>query len=180
MTRTLGTALRALIEQLDGAVERAYAEVGLDYRPRYTPVMRVLIERESATVGEIAECAAISQPAATQTIALMVTAGLASVGPGEGDARKRVVRLSDAGRAVVPELQRCWQATAMAAQSLDDDLGAPLVPVLEAALAALAQRSYDDRIAAARRTLDAGATASKAAATPRRAPATAPRKRRGP
>jgi DNA-binding MarR family transcriptional regulator len=157
MKRTLGTQLRHLIEQLDGAVERAYAGVGLDYRPRYTPVMRVLIDREAATVGEIAERAGISQPAATQTIGLMVKAGIASTGPGSDDARKRVVRLTAKGRALVPELQRCWKATALAAQSLDRDLAAPLGPVLDAALAALEKRSYDERIADARRELDGGA-----------------------
>lgn len=157
MKRTLGTQLRHLIEQLDGAVERAYAGVGLDYRPRYTPVMRVLIDREAATVGEIAERAGISQPAATQTIGLMVKAGIASAGPGSDDARKRVVRLTAKGRALVPELQRCWKATALAAQSLDRDLAAPLGPVLDAALAALEKRSYDERITDARRELDGGA-----------------------
>ena len=41
---TLGTLLRSLIDQLDPAVERAYEGLGLGYRPRFTPVVRILRE----------------------------------------------------------------------------------------------------------------------------------------
>ncbi len=152
MNRTLGTQLRTLLELLDGAVERAYEKLGLDYRPRYTPIMRVLIDRRSASVGEIAEAAGISQPSATQTIGIMANAGLVAIGAGVDDARKRVVRLTAKGRALVPALQSCWMATAVAAESLDRELDPPLGPCLEAALAALARRSYDERIQQALQT----------------------------
>lgn len=153
MKRTLGTQLRHLLEHLDGAVERAYERAGLDYRPRYTPVMRVLFERGSASVGEIAESAGITQPAATQTIGLMVSAGLASAGPSADDARKRVIRLTPKGVSLQDELRRCWSATAMAEKSLNEDLSTPLGPVLEEALAALQRQSYDERIERAHREL---------------------------
>ena len=41
--RTLGTLLRNLSETLDRAVEEAYRDAGLSYRPRYTPVFRALL-----------------------------------------------------------------------------------------------------------------------------------------
>jgi DNA-binding MarR family transcriptional regulator len=168
MKQTLGTKLRHLLEQLDGAVDRAYAKVGLDYRPRYTPVMRVLIDSESSTVGEIAERAGISQPAATQTIALMVGAGIVSAGPGAEDARKRIIRLTAKGRTLVPGLQQCWLATSMAAESLDKDLPAPLGPLLDAASTALEKRSYDERIDDARGELDRGQSGMPARHSPAR------------
>ena len=98
----LGTQLRHLIELLDGAVEQAYVEAGLDYRPRYTPVMRVLAEQPSATIGELAALGGLTQPAATQTVALMVKKGLLTVDAGGEDGRQRVVRLSAAGAALLP------------------------------------------------------------------------------
>jgi DNA-binding MarR family transcriptional regulator len=146
--------LRHLIELLDSAVERAYTDLGLDYRPRYTPVMRVLMRQGSATVGEIAESAAITQPAVTQTISRMAEAGLVSIEPGDRDARQRIIQLTPEGQALVPKLERCWQATAMAAKSLDQDLALQLGDVLEATLMALDKRSFDDRIQQARHTLD--------------------------
>src|SRR5688500_6503825 len=67
-----GTQLRHLLELLDGAVSRAYDDAGLPYRPRYAPVMRALLAREPSPLGQIAESARITQPAATQTVALLI------------------------------------------------------------------------------------------------------------
>ena len=150
MKRGLGTQLRHLIELLDGAVDAAYEAEGLDYRPRYTPLMRALIEREGAGIGELAELAGISQPAATQTIALMIRDGLVSSERGTVDARQRRVRLTDHGRALMPRLQACWQATAAAAATLDADLTMPLSQLVDEALQALQRQSFGQRIHAAR------------------------------
>ncbi|WP_188564648.1 MarR family winged helix-turn-helix transcriptional regulator [Undibacterium terreum] len=150
----LGTVLRHLIELLDGAVEAAYKDAGISYRPRYTPVMRVLIRHESATIGQIAEAAGITQPAATQTVALMVKNGLISAKSSADDGRQRLIQLTDKGRELLPRLQASWQATAMAADSLQADLKHPLQQTLEDAITALQVKSYDDRIREARRTLE--------------------------
>jgi DNA-binding MarR family transcriptional regulator len=145
MKATLGTQLRHLIELLDGAVGNAYEEAGLTYRPRYTPVMRSLMAKEPATIGFIAEAAGITQPAATQTIALMLKDELVTVEAG-ADARQKMIRLSECGRALVPALQRCWQATALAAQSLEADLPHSLTGVLASAIEALESKPFGERI----------------------------------
>ena len=148
----LGTQLRHLIDLLDGAVGAAYEEAGLDYRPRYTPVMRALMQDAPRTIGQIAEAAGITQPAATQTIALMLKAGLIVSEPGALDGRQKMISLSEQGQALLPQLQQCWQATAAAARSLDADLPYPLSDALANAVAALRQQSFGERIRAARNT----------------------------
>ncbi len=148
MKRSLGTQLRHLIELLDGAVGAAYEEAGLAYRPRYTPVMRALMQAEPATIGHIAAAAGITQPAATQTVALMIKEGLVTAEAGTLDGRQKLIRLSADGRALLPKLQACWQATAAAAASLEAECG--LSATVEAAIEALAARSYGDRIRTAR------------------------------
>ncbi|WP_431262506.1 MarR family winged helix-turn-helix transcriptional regulator [Roseateles chitinivorans] len=153
MKRTLGTQLRHLIELLDSAVERSYEHVDASYRPRYTPVMRVLMRENSSTISEIAQAAGISQPAVTQTVSRMMEADLVSVSPSETDARQRIVQLTKKGKRLAPRLAQCWEATALAAKSLEDDMQTPLGAVLEDAIQALEKRSYDERIAAARETL---------------------------
>lgn len=150
MKQGLGTQLRHLIELLDGAVEAAYVEAGLNYRPRYTPVMRALVAHEPLTIGDIAARARITQPAATQTVALMIKEGLLVSEPGVQDARQKLIRLSDAGRAMLPALERCWQATAAAAASLDAELPTPLSEALANAIEALGRRSFGERIRSAR------------------------------
>lgn len=147
MNRGLGTQLRHLLELLDGAVAERYAEVGLGYRPRYTPVMRALIDQEPSTLGQIAQHAGITQPAATQTVAKMVEEGWVSVEAGETDARQRVIRLTPQGRAALPRLKACWQATRSAADGLDAELSMPLSQLLEEAIAALEKRPFGQRIA---------------------------------
>lgn len=153
MKATHGTQLRHLIELLDGAVGASYEEAGLDYRPRYTPVMRALMAHEPATIGFIAEAAGITQPAATQTVALMIKAGLVTAEAGATDARQKLIRFTAKGRALIPQLQQCWQATKLAADSLEADLPFPLGEVLASAIAALAAKPFGDRIREARSVL---------------------------
>jgi DNA-binding MarR family transcriptional regulator len=145
MRQTLGTQLRHLIELLDGAVARKYADLGISYRPRYTPVLRALIAGKPRTVGEIATAAGITQPAATQTVSLMIKHKLIEEASSD-DGRKKLLQLTKHGVSLLPQLQQAWVATARAAASLDEELPAPLSEVLGAALKALAQKSFEERI----------------------------------
>ena len=153
MQRGLGTQLRHLLDLLDGAVGAVYRAEGLTYRPRYTPVMRALQREEGLTIGQIAASAGISQPAATQTVALMVKDGLISSKAGPQDGRQRLVRMTASGRALLPRLEACWQATSHAAASLDAGLPMPLTQILEAALQSLEREPFERRIQAARAAL---------------------------
>ena len=162
MKSTHGTQLRHLIELLDGAVGDAYEAAGLDYRPRYTPVMRSLMAKEPATIGFIAEAAGITQPAATQTVALMVKDGIVSVETSPQDARQKMIRLTQHGRDLIPQLKMCWQATAIASASLEADLPFSLSEVLDSAIRALAVKPLGARIREARAQLESdSSTADK-------------------
>lgn len=150
MKPTLGTQLRHLIELLDGAVQDAYTQAGIETRPRYAPVFRALAAGEPCTLGQIASAAGITQPAATQTIGLMVKDGLVSMKPAPDDARQRLIRLTKKGRALYPKMQACWAATNLAADSLDRDTPLPLSEAIAGALAALEIKPFAERIADAR------------------------------
>ena len=172
----LGTQLRHLLELLDGAVEEGYVAAGLRYRPRFTPVMRALIEREPSTVGQIAQVAKITQPAATQTVALMIKEGLLVSESGPVDGRQRLIRLSPRGRAMLPRLQDCWKATQMAADGLDASLSRPLSQSLAEAIAVLEAESFGKRIAKARTQLPGAAPPVGKTAAKRRSPRTGKKK----
>ena len=141
----LGTQLRHLIELLDDGVSEAHDYAGMRFRPRYTPIVRALAGGDALTIGQLAETARISQPAATQTVAVMVKDGFVDVAPGPVDARQRVVSLSASGRDLLPRLERAWQATERAAAGLDAE--SALSAAVAAALAALARQSFAQRIA---------------------------------
>jgi DNA-binding MarR family transcriptional regulator len=142
---TLGTLLRHLIELLDGAVEQSYRDAGLNYRARYTPVVRALLAGEPISIRTISERARITHSAASQTVALMASNGLVQVLAGK-DARERVVALSPAARALLPTLERHWRATESAARQLEREIDAPVAAILMSAIEALDRRSFGERI----------------------------------
>jgi len=86
---TLGTLLRHLIEHLDGSVERCYKSAGFTYKPRYTPIVRALMDLEKASLREISQHAHVTHSAVSQTVAQMRRAGLVVSASGI-DARERV------------------------------------------------------------------------------------------
>ncbi len=145
-SRPLGSLLNELLDTLDEAVQAAYRADGLDYRPRYTPVMRTLAERGPSTITEIARHAPLTHSAASQTVAQMVRAGLVRSAPGR-DARERVVDFTEDGAELMPRLRRHWAATERAFTTLSDDLGVSLEDVFSRALEALARRPFHERIA---------------------------------
>ncbi|MCF3478725.1 MarR family transcriptional regulator [Stenotrophomonas maltophilia] len=147
---TLGTLLRALLDQLDPAVEQAYRDLQLDYRPRYTPVLRTLMAQGPCRIKDLASACGLSHSALSQTVAAMVRDGWLHACSGD-DGRERILQLSPRAQRAMPALQAQWQATARAARSLDTDLGQPLEQVLRDALAALAQRPFAQRLQDARR-----------------------------
>lgn len=145
-TLTLGTLLRRLIDHLDGAVEQVYVDAGLDYRPRFTPIVRALAANGPSTLRELSARTGVTHSAVSQTVAQMVDRSLVSLKTGE-DARERIAALTPAAHALLPRLEAFWSATERAARSLDDDLGQPLEPLLLQALAALERRPFAERIA---------------------------------
>ena len=147
--RTLGTLLRHLVEILDADVEAAYRDAGLNYRPRYTPVVRALELHGQLSIRGISLEAGLTHSAASQTVSQMLKHGLVKSAPG-ADGRERIVTLSDSARAMLPALHRQWDATAEAADDLMEEIGVRLDDRAEAAIEALGKRPFLDRINAAR------------------------------
>ncbi|MCC8538411.1 MarR family winged helix-turn-helix transcriptional regulator [Xanthomonas axonopodis pv. poinsettiicola] len=147
-TPTLGTLVRHLIELLDGDLEAVYAASGLPWRPRYTPVLRVLMRLGPASIKVLAQQIGITHSAASQTVAQMAKQRLVVLKPG-ADARERIVVLTARTRRLVPALEQQWTATNAAAAQLDAELSVPLSAVLAEAIAALQRRPFATRIAAA-------------------------------
>jgi DNA-binding MarR family transcriptional regulator len=145
ISRTLGTLLRHLIEQLDGGVEQRYLSAGLAYKPRYTPIVRALLKLQKGSLREISQQARITHSAVSQTVAQMRKSGLVESVEG-GDAREHVVRLSAKAKRMVPALQSIWSATNAAADRLDAELPFPLSSLLSDAIEVLEKRSFEERI----------------------------------
>lgn len=143
----LGTQLRHLIDVLDGDVAKFQADLGLiDFRPRYTPVVRALVSHGPMSIRDLARVMLVTHSAASQTVNHMRRAGLVSLEPG-ADARQRIVGLTAKSRAMLPALEREWAATEAASDRLQAELGYPLQDLLGEMRTALQRRSFRDRIA---------------------------------
>ncbi|MDQ1191867.1 DNA-binding MarR family transcriptional regulator [Brevundimonas vesicularis] len=151
---TLGTLLRHLVDLLDGEVEAAYEAADLAWRPRYTPVLRVLMKRGGQSIKAIAQEVGISHSAVSQTVTQMVKDDLVTLKPG-ADARERIVLLTDKTQQMIPRLERQWAAVNLAADTLDRELSAPLTGVVREAIAALTEEPFGQRIQAAAKTQSA-------------------------
>jgi DNA-binding MarR family transcriptional regulator len=143
--RALGTELRALLDRLDGDVAGALADLGLaDYRPRFSPVVRVLAEGP-ASVRQLADATGVTHSAASQTVAAMARGGWVSRRVGE-DARERVVELTEKTRRALPRIRAEWAATAAALADLEAELPYPVTALVTDLRAALDRRSFRDRM----------------------------------
>jgi DNA-binding MarR family transcriptional regulator len=145
---TLGTLLRRLLEELDGAVERSYADAGLDYRPRYTPIVRALIESGPATIRALSQRTGVTHSAMGQTVNQMAKCGMVTLATGD-DARERIVALTPHAESILPQLTRSWAATEAAARTLDSELGLSLPDTIGRALDLLQRTPFDARLKAA-------------------------------
>ena len=140
----IGELLRHLVELTDGQADGWYEQQGLDYRPRYTPIMRALASGP-ATVSDIQENLSVTQGAVSQTLKLMLQDGLIARTKGQ-DARQSVINLTEHGKAVLNQLKPHWEATFTAIENLEDEIQAPLRGCLIRTIAALSRRSFSDRI----------------------------------
>jgi len=145
----LGTRLRHLLDLLDGGVAAVYADLGLDgFRPRFTPIIRVLAAAGPSSIREVARAIGVTHSAASQTVAQMAKEDLVVLTPG-ADARQRIVRLTPAAERLLPVLEAEWAATTAAARALEAELPFPLSRLVDEALDALRRRPMRQRIAEA-------------------------------
>src|SRR5690606_10830582 len=98
----LGELLRYVSELVEFGAEEHYQQMGLNFRARYTPVLRA-IRSGAQTVTEITTRTHLTQGAISQTVGHMEADGMISRQRGE-DARKSVIQLTPVGKKLVAKL----------------------------------------------------------------------------
>lgn len=144
----LGELLRYVGELVEQGAQAHYQAMRLDYRARYTPVLRAL-NGGAETVTEITGRTRLTQGAVSQTVGLLETDGLIERQPLD-DGRKSGLRLTPAGRELVGKLERHWLATFAAIADLEQEIGQPLRRILADAAGALERRGFAERLADAK------------------------------
>ena len=145
MAEGLGSKLRRLVAMLDDELQAVYDEMGIPFRPRFFPIMQVLLHDDSCTIGELARRIAVTQPAATQSVNEMKRLGLLAAVKA-ADRRQKPVQLTVAGKKLADALDPVWEAVDRAAAALDAELHRGVIKPVDDALAALEARPFSNRI----------------------------------
>lgn len=150
----LGELLRYVGELVDHGAEAHYAHMNLNYRARYTPVLRAM-QAGAATVTEITASTHLTQGAISQAVAQMEGDGLICRYRAE-DGRKSRLHLTEAGKVLVERLEEHWRATFAAIETLEQEIGHPLRRALQDAASALQQHDFSRRLSDAKLRLPPG------------------------
>lgn len=143
----LGELLRYVGELVDQGAEAQYRALNLNYRARYTPVLRA-VRAGAETVTDIAARTRLTQGAVSQTVGLMVADGIVAR-HGLDDGRKNGVHLTTQGSQLLKTLEPHWQRTFTAIEALEREIGHPLLRILEDTARALERQDFGARIGTA-------------------------------
>lgn len=105
-----GTRLRRLSERLDRDVSRLYTDFGVEFEPRWYPVVALLAEEKDLSVVEIAESLGLTHPAVSQVTKQLLDEGLLRAEKDPGDERRRLLALTTKGQNRMKKLEPLWQA----------------------------------------------------------------------
>ena len=144
----LGSRLKRLAEQMQGDVQHVSQRAGLAIPPGKYPLLAILSEQGSQTVGELARALGSSQPVTTRSIMKLVDLDLVQVDRSDADGRSRIVSLTAAGaRAIDRSRATVWPHVEAAVRQVVEGLSGPLLDQIAEIERALAERPLADRAA---------------------------------
>jgi DNA-binding MarR family transcriptional regulator len=145
---SLWRPLRRLQAAMDADIGQVYADRSIEgLRPSWVMEILRLHARGPMTIAELAESVQYTHSALSQKVAAMRKAGWVRTVVGD-DARTRRVTLTERAEEAAGRLAAEWRATEAALAELEAELPYPLSRVVTDIEAALARRSFHDRITA--------------------------------
>lgn len=141
----LGSRLKRLGERMQSGAARVIADAGVPVQPTHMPLLTAL-DRESLTVGQLADAVGSSQPGVTRGVGQLVALGLVQSAPG-ADQRQRTLSLTAAGEAAMARIKvLIWPRVGRAAADMCDGLTGGLLDQLAGLESRLADESLDARV----------------------------------
>ena len=101
----LASRLRRLSDVFMQDTEQIYRNLNLEFEPKWFPVFYLLSEKSPLSIMAISEELEVSHPGVIQIIKELEKNGLVFSEKDASDNRKRMVALSEKGRAILPRLQ---------------------------------------------------------------------------
>lgn len=136
-----------VLNGMDDEIARVYAENGIpDLKPTWVMEIIRLYVRGPMTITELARSVERTHSALSQKVAAMRAAGWLETSPGP-DARSKKVALTPKAERIAEKLAAEWRATEASVAEIEAEIPYPLTRVTEDIAAALARKSFHDRIA---------------------------------
>jgi DNA-binding MarR family transcriptional regulator len=135
-----------VLSGIDDEIARVYAENGIpDLKPTWAMEIIRLHVRGPMTIAELARSVERTHSAMSQKVAAMRAAGWLETSPGP-DARSKKVTLTPKAERIAARLAAEWRATEASITELEAEIPYPLTRVADDIAAALARKSFHDRI----------------------------------
>lgn len=147
----LGSRLRRLSDRLTEDAAKIYTLYNVALDPKWFPVFYVLSHKESAAVTEIAQIIGHSHASVSQIVREMSNRGLATTEKHSQDARVSVVKLSDAAKQLIPDLEQQCIDVNQAVEELLLESQYNLWNAIAEVEFLLANKSFLDRVQAVRK-----------------------------
>lgn len=104
----LGSRLKRLSDEIMKDGKKIYAANKIDFEPKWFPVYYSISKAESMTVTDIADAIGFKHPSVSQLVKELEKNGLIESTASTKDARKRNLKLSEKGRALLPGIESIW------------------------------------------------------------------------
>jgi DNA-binding MarR family transcriptional regulator len=135
-----------VLYSMDDEIARVYAENGIpDLKPTWVMEIIRLYVRGPMTIAELARSVERTHSAMSQKVAAMRAAGWLETSPGP-DARSKKVALTPKAERIAEKLAAEWRATEASVAEIEAEIPYPLSRVTDDIAAALARKSFHDRI----------------------------------
>lgn len=105
----IATRLQRLAENLRKDGRQVYKAYGIDFEPKYFPVVFVLHARPLLSVVETADEIGYSHPSTISLLKDLEKKGLVESKKDKSDERKRMVRLTPKGNSLVKRIRPIWE-----------------------------------------------------------------------
>jgi DNA-binding MarR family transcriptional regulator/ribosomal protein S18 acetylase RimI-like enzyme len=144
----LGSRLKRLAEQMQSDVCQVSQRAGLAIQPGQFPLLALLHQGGSQTVGQLARVMGLSQPVITRNIGSLIALDLVRIDRSKTDGRSRIVSLTPQGEhAIVRSRETVWPHVEAAVREVVEGLSGPLLEQISQIERALDERSLAARAA---------------------------------
>jgi DNA-binding MarR family transcriptional regulator/predicted GNAT family N-acyltransferase len=142
----MGSRLRRLSETFMEDAAKIYALYNVELDPKWFPVFYVLSHADGASVTEIAHMIGHSHPSVSQIVKEMNKKGVVTIDKDAEDGRVSIVRLSNAGKQLIPKLEKQYADVTQAVENLLSETQNDLWKAIEETEFLLTNKSFFDRV----------------------------------